>query len=71
LPNGSVVRTSQVKSGGGGIVIVVEVHRPNGLEVQAQMSNYPFGPEATTARSVQPLTTEQLTALALDPAFRF
>jgi hypothetical protein len=42
------------------------------LVVEAQTSNYAFGPEATRARtSEQPLTVDQLMALAEDPAFTF
>jgi hypothetical protein len=52
-------------------VIAVEIHHPDGLVVEAQEANYGFGPEATKARSSQPLTIDQLTALAMDPAWTF
>jgi hypothetical protein len=72
LPDGSGEQVSRIHAGtGGGTVIVVEVHRPNGLVVEAQQSNYGFGPDATRARGTQPLTMEQLTSLAEDPAFTF
>jgi hypothetical protein len=72
LPDGSVVQTSRISAGSGGAtVIAVEVHRPNGLVVEAQMSNYAFGPEATRARSALPLTISQLTTLAEDSDFSF
>jgi hypothetical protein len=53
------------------VIFGVEVHRANGLVVEAQMSDYAFGPEATKARSSQPLTLDQLAALAEDPDFSF
>jgi hypothetical protein len=72
LPDGSVERTDQVTTGtGGGTVLTVDVHRPNGLDVRAQESNYAFGPEATKAHGKQPLTLGQLRTLAEDPAFAF
>jgi hypothetical protein len=72
LPDGSVEQTAHQRSGtGGAMVISVEVHRPNGLVVEAQQANYGFGPEATTARTQQPLTLAQLRTLAEDAAFSF
>lgn len=72
LPDGSVMQVSHVKSGGGGELLVVEIHHPDGLIVEAQEADYAFGPEATRARtSKQPLTVDQLTSLAQDPAFTF
>lgn len=73
LDDGSLLQVSHITAGtGGGEVIVAEVHHPNGLVVQAQESNYAFGPEATRARTKdQPLTIDQLTSLAEDPAFSF
>jgi hypothetical protein len=72
LPDGSTERTQRIHSGSGGaMVISVEIHRPNGLVVEAQQSNYAFGPEATRSRSHQPLTLAQLKDLAEDPAFSF
>ncbi|MGN6472862.1 MAG: hypothetical protein ACTHK4_04310 [Mycobacteriales bacterium] len=72
LPGGSIMQVSHVKSGGGGEVVVVEIHHPDGLVVEAQESNYAFGPEATRARTKeQPLTVDQLTQLVEDPAFSF
>ncbi|HVS68583.1 MAG TPA: hypothetical protein VHE56_08535, partial [Mycobacteriales bacterium] len=57
---------------GGGEVLAVEIHYANGLVVEAQESNYAFGPEATRARTAkQPLTIGQLTELAEDPAWTF
>jgi hypothetical protein len=53
------------------MVISVEIHRPTGLVVEAQQANYGFGPEATKARSRQPLTLAQLRDLAEDAAFSF
>jgi len=72
LPDGSVLRTGQVKAGRGDIVLTAEVHRPDGVVVQAQESNYPFGPDAgTEAHGDQPLTLDQLVKLAEDDAFTF
>jgi hypothetical protein len=74
LADGSEMQTSTVGKGPGGTgtIVVVEIHHPNGLVVEAQTSNYAFGPEATRARtSNQPLTQDQLTQLAEDPAFTF
>ena len=73
LDDGSLMQISHVGAGtGGGEVVVVEIHHTDGLIVQAQMSNYPFGPEATRDRTKnQPLTIDQLTALAKEPAWTF
>lgn len=72
LPDGSLMRTGQVKAGPGLILLTAEVHRPDGTVIQAQESNYPFGPEAgTQAHGDQPLTLDQLTSLAEDTAFTF
>lgn len=72
LPDGSVLRTGQVEAGKGDLVITAEVHRPDGVIVQAQQSNYPFGPDAgSQPHGDQPLTLDQLVALATDPAFTF
>ncbi|MGN6475196.1 MAG: hypothetical protein ACTHK4_16310, partial [Mycobacteriales bacterium] len=74
LSDGSQMETSTVDKGpaGNGTIIVVEIHHPDGLVVEAQESNYAFGPEATRARTKeQPLTVDQLTQLAEDPAFTF
>jgi hypothetical protein len=73
LPDGSVLQVSHVDAGSGGAeVVVVEIHRPDGLVVSAQMSNYAFGPEATRDRTKhQPLTIDQLTNLATDKAWTF
>jgi hypothetical protein len=72
LPGEGVVDISHIDSGSdGAMVIAVEIHHADGLVVEAQEANYAFGPEATTARSSQPLTIEQLTQLAEDPAFSF
>ena len=72
LPDGSVLRTGQVKAGPGLTVMTAEVHRPDGVVVQAQMSNYPFGPDAgTQAHGDQPLTLDQLVSLAEDEHFTF
>jgi hypothetical protein len=67
------MQISHVTAGtGGGEIVVVEIHHPNGLVVQAQESNYAFGPEATRDRTKnQPLTIDQLTTLAQDPAWTF
>lgn len=72
LADGSVLRTAQVKAGSSDYLLTAEVHRPNGLVVQAQESNYPFGPEAgTQPHGDQPLTLDQLVSLAEDPNFAF
>lgn len=73
LADGSLMQVSHITAGtGGGEVIVVEIHHTDGLVVQAQESNYAFGPEATRARTNnQPLTIDQLTELAKDPAWTF
>jgi hypothetical protein len=71
LPDGSVLRTDQVDPGGG-LILTAEVHRPDGVIVQAQESNYGFGPNAPVKQyGDQPLTLDQLTAIAEDPAFTF
>jgi hypothetical protein len=72
LPDGSVLRTGQVQAGRGDVVLTAEVHRPDGVIVQAQESNYPFGPDAgSQAHGDQPLTLDQLVKLAEDDAFTF
>jgi hypothetical protein len=72
LADGSVLRTGQVKAGRGDIVVTAEVHRPDGVVVHAQESNYPFGPDAgTQPHGEQPLTLDQLVSLAKDSAFTF
>jgi hypothetical protein len=73
VADGSLLQVSHIDAGSGGAeVIAVEIHHANGLVVQAQMSNYAFGPEATRDRTKnQPLTIDQLTALAQDPAWTF
>lgn len=72
LPDGSVLRTDQVKAGRGDVVLTAEVHCPNGVIVAAQESNYPFGPDAgTQAHGDQPLTLDQLVSLAEDKDFSF
>jgi hypothetical protein len=72
LPDGSVLRTGQVKAGRGDVVLTAEVHRPDGVIVQAQESNYPFGPgTGTQAHGDQPLSLDQLVSLAEDPHFTF
>jgi hypothetical protein len=72
LPDGSVLRTGQVQAGKGDVILTAEVHRPDGVVVQAQESNYPFGPDAgSQPHGGQPLTLDQLVALATDAAFTF
>jgi hypothetical protein len=72
LADGSVLRTGQVKAGRGLVVLTAEVHRPDGVVVQAQESNYPFGPDAgSQPHGDQPLSLEQLVSLAKDSAFTF
>jgi hypothetical protein len=72
LPDGSVLRTDQVAAGQGDVILTAEVHRPDGVVVQAQESNYPFGPDAgSQPHGDQPLTLDQLVALAEDDAFTF
>ena len=71
LSDGSVLRTDRVDPGGG-MILTAEVHRPDGVIVQAQESNYGFGPNAPVKQyGDQPLTLDQLTALAEDQAFTF
>jgi hypothetical protein len=72
LADGSVLRTGQVDAGRGLTVLTAEVHRPDGVVVQAQESDYPFGPDAgTQEHGDQPLTLDQLVSLAEDPHFTF
>ena len=72
LPDGSVLRTARVSAGGKNVVLTAELSRPNGLLVQAQESNYAFGPQAgTEARGHQPITLAQLVSLADDQGFAF
>lgn len=73
LADGSVMQVSEIHSAtGGGEIVAVEVHHSNGLVVEAQESNYAFGPDATRARTAsQPLTIDQLKALATNPAWTF
>lgn len=72
LPDGSVLRTGQVEAGPGDVVVTAEVHRPDGVVVMAQESNYPFGPDAgSQAHGEQPLTLSALVSLAKDEAFTF
>jgi hypothetical protein len=72
LPDGSVVRTGQDAAGGGDVVVTVDVHRPDGVVVHAQESNYAFGPDAgSEPHGAQPLTLDQLVTLAEDDAFTF
>lgn len=72
LPDGSILRTDQVKAGRGDTVVTAEVHRKDGVVVQAQMSNYPFGPDAgSQAHGHQPLSLDQLVSLATDANFTF
>jgi hypothetical protein len=72
LADGSTVQVRHIDAGSDGAeVIAVEIHHPDGLVVEAQEANYGFGPEATKARSSQPMTIDQLTALAMDPAWTF
>ena len=72
LPDGSVLRTGQVSAGRGLTVLTAEVHRPDGVIVAAQESNYPFGPDAgSQEHGDQPLSLDQLTSLAKDADFTF
>jgi hypothetical protein len=73
LEDGSLMQVSHVDAGSGGAeVVVVEIRHADGLVVQAQMSNYAFGPEATKDRTNnQPLTVTELTELAKNPAWTF
>ena len=72
LPDGSVLRTGQVDAGRGDTILTAEVHRPDGMVVQAQESDYPFGPDAGTQQhGDQPLSPKQLVSLATDPEFTF
>ena len=72
LPDGSVLRTGQVDAGRGDTILTAEVHRPDGVIVQAQESDYPFGPDAgTQTHGDQPLTLDQLVSLATDTNFTF
>lgn len=72
LPNGSVVRTGRVHAGKGNLILTAEEARPDGVLVQAQESNYAFGPQAASEPSgTEPLTLHQLVNLAIDPSFTF
>jgi len=72
LPDGSVLRTGQVDAGPGDVVLTAEVHRPDGVVVSAQESNYPFGPAAgSQPHGDQPLSLDALVSLAEDAHFTF
>jgi hypothetical protein len=72
LDDGSVLRTGQVDAGGGDVILTAEVHRPDGVVVQAQESDYAFGPDAgTQPHGDQPLNLKQLVSLAVDEDFSF
>lgn len=72
LADGSVLRTERVQAGAHDLILTADLARPDGVLVQAQESNYPFGPDAgTEAHGTEPLTLDQLTALAEDPHFTF
>jgi hypothetical protein len=72
LPDGSILRTDQVDAGRGDTILTAEVHRPDGVIVQAQESDYPFGPDAgSQAHGDQPLSLDQLVSLATDADFTF
>ena len=72
LDDGSVMRTAQVDAGRGDTILTAEVHRPDGVIVQAQESDYPFGPDAgTQVHGDQPLSLKQLVSLATDAEFTF
>jgi len=72
LPDGSILQTEQVAAGKNDVILTAEVHRPDGVVVHAQESNYPFGPDAgSQPHGDQPLTLDQLVALAEDEAFTF
>lgn len=72
LSDGSVLQTGRVKAGRDNFLLTAELHRPDGVVVQAQESNYPFGPDAgTQPHGDQPLTLDQLVTLAKDDAFTF
>jgi hypothetical protein len=71
LADGSVVRTDQVDAGAG-TILTAEVHRPDGVVVEAQESDYGFGPDAPVRSfGAQPLPLDELTQIAEDPAFTF
>src|SRR5581483_2504415 len=72
LADGSVLRTGRVHAGKGSLILTAEEARPDGVLVQAQESNYAFGPQAATEpHGTEPLTVHQLVGLATDPAFTF
>lgn len=71
-PDGSVLQTDKVHVGHGLDILTAQVARPDGVIVQAQESNYSFGPDAgSQPPGTQPLTLDQLVHLADDPAFTF
>jgi hypothetical protein len=72
LPDGSILHTDRVYAGTHNLILTAEVSRPDGVLVQAQESNYPFGPDAATEPDgSEPLTMDQLIGLAEDPHFTF
>jgi hypothetical protein len=72
LADGSILRTARLHAGPHNLILTAEVARPDGVLVQAQESNYAFGPDAgTEAHGGEPLTLDQLTTLAEDPEFTF
>jgi hypothetical protein len=72
LANGDVLQTDQLKVGkGGAFIIEAQVSRSDGTLVQAQESNYAFGPEATQAHGDQPLPLSALVTMAEDSAYSF
>lgn len=72
LPDGSILQTDRVYAGPDNLILTAEISRPDGVLVQAQESNYPFGPDAgTEPHGSEPLTVDQLITLAEDPQFTF
>jgi hypothetical protein len=72
LADGGVLQTGEVSAGKREVVLTADVHRPDGVVVHAQESNYPFGPGAgSQPHGDQPLTLDQLVTLAEDNTFTF
>jgi hypothetical protein len=72
LADGSILQTGRIHAGSKNLILTADVARPDGVLVQAQESNYAFGPDAgTEAHGSEPLSLDQLVTLAEDADFTF